>query len=140
MWGVLQSSYADVEHEIRVMSGVPDATANPPVPPGAYRNEKLMFAAGDGLAIMRLNHLLANKPDLYVDQTPVIIPIQGARANSRGPSMQHAMGYLILCACQWWHPNGMVLFTTVSLCTILKGIVRHVGGGARAAGGAHSSS
>jgi hypothetical protein len=76
MWYVLQSSYADVEHEIRVMCGrEPPA----PAPPGPFASFKIMFAAGDGLALMRLNHLLHNKPDLYIDMTPFIIPVQGAR-------------------------------------------------------------
>ena len=37
----------------------------------------VLFVAGDGLALMRLNHLLAGKQDLYMDQSPVVIPIQG---------------------------------------------------------------
>ena len=74
MWGVLQSSYEHVEHEIRVMSG---SEPPPPAPPGLFKSHKIMFAAGDGLALMRLNHLLHNKSDIYIDMTPIIIPIQG---------------------------------------------------------------
>ena len=65
--GVLQSSYEDVEHELNVMRN-------------AYANESVMFVAGDGLALMRMNHIFASKPDFYFDMSPFIIPIQGARA------------------------------------------------------------
>jgi hypothetical protein len=41
-------------------------------------NIAVLFVAGDGLALMRLNHLLKSKRDIYMDMTPVIIPIQGA--------------------------------------------------------------
>jgi hypothetical protein len=75
MWDVLQSSYADVEHEIRVMCGLEPP---PPAAPGPFKSSKILFAAGDGLALMRLNHLLHNKSDTYIDMTPMIIPIQGA--------------------------------------------------------------
>ena len=64
MFDVLQSSYADVEFEVNVMRN-------------AYLSESILFVAGDGLALMRLNHLLASKPDLYFDQTPFIVPVQG---------------------------------------------------------------
>ena len=80
IYGALQSSYEDVERELKIISGKPDPD-NLDVPLSAFAAEltsaKFVFAAGDGLALMRLNHLLANKPELYVDQTPVIIPIQG---------------------------------------------------------------
>ena len=65
MFDVLQSSYADVEYELNVMRN-------------AYISETILFVAGDGLALMRLNHLLAAKPDLYFDSTPFIVPVQGA--------------------------------------------------------------
>lgn len=78
MWNVLQSSYSDVEHELRVMCG---SEPPPPKPPGPFKSFKILFVAGDGLALMRLNHLLANKADLYIHQTPLVIPIQGARAS-----------------------------------------------------------
>ena len=68
----LQSAYADVEHELRVMTEFARA-----------HNAGVLFVAGDGLALMRLNHLLANKQHLYIDQTPVVIPIQGACAQLR---------------------------------------------------------
>ena len=85
MYGVLQSSYQDVELELRVMCGRPAVCGTPPAPytdhdpdyPTKFRSCKIMFVAGDGLALMRLNHLLANKPDVYIDQTPLIIPTSG---------------------------------------------------------------
>ena len=62
----LQSAYTDVEHELQVMTTF------------ARENKVgVLFVAGDGLALMRLNHLLKNKPELYIDQSPVVIPIQG---------------------------------------------------------------
>ena len=64
MFDRLQSSYADVEYELNVMRN-------------AYLSESILFVAGDGLALMRLNHLLAEKPELYFDQTPFIVPVQG---------------------------------------------------------------
>ena len=64
MFHVLQSSYADVEHELNVIRN-------------AHLSESILFVAGDGLALMRLNHLLKNKPDMYIDTSPVVIPIQG---------------------------------------------------------------
>ena len=64
IFDALQSSYADVELELNTMRRY-------------YVNESILFVAGDGLALMRMNHLLAAKPDLYFDTTPFIIPIQG---------------------------------------------------------------
>ena len=65
----LQSGYEDVEHELVEMTKL-------------AREHKIgvLFVAGDGLALMRLNHLLKNKRDLYMDASPVIIPIQGTCA------------------------------------------------------------
>ena len=73
MFGVLQSSYADLEYELGEMTGVTYRGD----PTGTRIPELVMFCAGDGLALMRLNHLLAMKRDLYLDQTPIVIPIQG---------------------------------------------------------------
>ena len=80
MFDVLQSSYADVEHELLVMRN-------------KFANESVLFVAGDGLALMRMNHLLAANPDVYFDQTPFVIPLQGvwhARARARSG---------VLCVC-----------------------------------------
>ena len=73
MFDVLQSSYADVEHELNVMRR-------------EFCNASVLFVAGDGLALMRMNHLLAAKADIYFDQTPFTIPMQGARARARARS------------------------------------------------------
>jgi len=79
----LQSSYKDVEKELRKMSGVPD---KPGGLPGELAGEQILFVAGDGLALMRLNHLLANKPDQFIHQTPIIIPIQGSYRSQPPPA------------------------------------------------------
>ena len=64
MYGVLQGKYDDVETELNVMRDV-------------HLRDKILFVGGDGLSILRINHLLAQHPDLYIDQTPVIVPVQG---------------------------------------------------------------
>ena len=64
MFGVLQSSYDHVERELNVMRA-------------EYCNDSVLFVGGDGLALMRMNHLLASKADVYFDQTPFVIPVQG---------------------------------------------------------------
>ena len=51
----------------------------------------IFFAAGDGLALMRVNHVLRQHHDVYLDQTPVTIPLQGE--NPHG--LFHGMH------CQW---------------------------------------
>ena len=62
----LQSGYDDVEHELVVMTQF-----------ASEHKVSILFVAGDGLALMRLNHLLKNKRDLYIDTSPLVIPIQG---------------------------------------------------------------
>lgn len=64
MFGVLQSSYDDVEAELNEMRS---------------RNGhlKILFVGGDGLSILRINHLLRNHPDLYLESTPIVVPVQG---------------------------------------------------------------
>lgn len=64
LFGRLQSSYADVEYEMTEISK-------------ANASMVFLFLAGDGLSLMRVNHLLAAYPDKYIHQTPVVIPIQG---------------------------------------------------------------
>ena len=64
MWGVLQSSYEDVEAELNVLRN-------------RHLDKKILFVGGDGLSIMRLNHLLLKHPDLYIDSAPMVIPVQG---------------------------------------------------------------
>ena len=64
MPGVLQSSYEDVEFELNKMRN-------------QHLDKRILFVGGDGLSIMRVNHLLKLKPDLYIDSAPLIIPMQG---------------------------------------------------------------
>jgi hypothetical protein len=101
IWGALQSSYDDVELELRRMSGVPEG---PGKPRGPLAEMQILFVAGDGLALMRLNHLLANKRDLYIDQTPLIIPIQGEpHAHTRACARAHSISM-----CAWISLNTEV--------------------------------
>jgi hypothetical protein len=64
MWGVLQSSYDDVEKELNELRG-------------KHLHQKILFVGGDGLSIMRINHLLFKYPHLYLDSAPMVIPVQG---------------------------------------------------------------
>ena len=64
MWGVLQSSYDDVEAELNTLRN-------------RHRDKFILFVGGDGLSIMRINHLLLKHPDLYLDSAPMVIPVQG---------------------------------------------------------------
>ena len=64
MWGVLQSSYDDVEAELNVLRN-------------RHKDKFILFVGGDGLSIMRINHLLLKYPDLYIDSAPMVIPVQG---------------------------------------------------------------
>jgi hypothetical protein len=61
---VLQSSYADVEFEVNKMRS-------------KHLDKRILFVGGDGLSIIRMNHLLKLKPDIYIDSAPLIIPMQG---------------------------------------------------------------
>lgn len=64
IWYMMQSSYAHVESELNVMRN-------------AHPDKFILFVGGDGLSILRLNHLLNNKPDRYLDNAPMVIPMQG---------------------------------------------------------------
>lgn len=64
MWGVLQSSYDDVEAELNRMRN-------------EHLDKRILFVGGDGLSILRINHLLKDHPDLYLDSAPMVIPVQG---------------------------------------------------------------
>jgi hypothetical protein len=66
MPGVLQSSYADVEFELDKVRGH-----------DMHKDSKFLFIGGDGLAINRINHTLARKWGQYLNQYPVVIPVQG---------------------------------------------------------------
>ena len=61
--GRLQSSYEDVEAELRKIS--------------QELGGVFFFVAGDGLSLMRMNHILKSQSDRYLDFCPCIIPIQG---------------------------------------------------------------
>ena len=85
MFDVLQSSYADVEHELNEMRKM-------------HMNESVLFVAGDGLALMRMNHLLASKPDVFFDQTPFVVPVQGVwLARARAHSITYLYVMLYVC-------------------------------------------
>lgn len=60
----LQCSYEDVREEINVVRN-------------SQKNRSFVFVAGDGLSLMRLNHLLNMDADTYLHETPAVIPIQG---------------------------------------------------------------
>ena len=74
----LQSSYEDVRFELNKMRN-------------AFPNMRFLFAAGDGLSLMRMNHLLASDADTYIHSSPAIIPIQG----------EHPHGLFHAMHCQW---------------------------------------
>ena len=57
MHGRLQSSYDDVRHEMAEMRDV-------------FKHLKNLFIAGDGLSLMRMNHLLAAEADLWLNESP----------------------------------------------------------------------
>ena len=66
--GKLQSSYVDVEYELNKMRREIEERW-----PGCI----FLFVGGDGLALMRMNHILNNDYFGYLFMTPVCIPIQG---------------------------------------------------------------
>lgn len=59
-----QLSYDDVESELQVMRN-------------KHLDKKVLFIGGDGLSIHRLNWCIMKSPDVYVESTPLIIPVQG---------------------------------------------------------------
>ena len=64
IWGCLQSSNDDVKTELDVMRK-------------ANKGKFILFVGGDGLSIIRINHLILNYPDVYLDMAPMVIPVQG---------------------------------------------------------------
>ena len=66
MWDKLQSSNADVEHEIDVMRRHP-----------AHLQSVLMLCGGDGLSEMRMEHAIARDPRKYLFSFPMLLPIRG---------------------------------------------------------------
>ena len=90
--GRTQSSYDDVEFEMRKIC---DALSGRP-----GSNLQFIFMAGDGLTLMRMNHLLKHKDHIYIDQTPVVIPIQGEHPHGVFHCM-HAYWRLYLRFLMW---------------------------------------
>ena len=78
MYGRLQSSYDDVRHEMAEMRDV-------------FKHLKILFIAGDGLSLMRMNHLLAAEADVWLNESPCVVPIQG----------EHPHGLFHGMHCQW---------------------------------------
>ena len=60
----LQSSYEDVRFEMNTIRN-------------KFPHLKFVFIAGDGLSLMRMNHLLAMEPEMYIHSSPAAIPVQG---------------------------------------------------------------
>jgi hypothetical protein len=59
-----QLSYDDVENELNVMRE-------------KHLDKKVLFIGGDGLSIHRINWCIMKRPDMYVESSPLIIPVQG---------------------------------------------------------------
>lgn len=66
MWGVLQSSNADVEFEIAKMRDY-----------ARKRGVSVLLVACDGLGIHHVNHLVGGKPEKYLEKVPAVVPIVG---------------------------------------------------------------
>lgn len=88
IWDRLQSKHDDVEEEVRIFQRQ-----------AAHRNSLVMFVGGDGLAVMRLNDMLArdyrqfmlNPLDANGSQLPSVIPVQGVSPPSpHQPCLAHA--------------------------------------------------
>ena len=92
MRSALQSSYKDVEYEMRAMTR-------------EHKDDTFLFMAGDGLALMRLNHILAANADTYIFQTPVVIPIQG----------EHPHGLFHAMHCQWRLHRQFIMWCATKL-------------------------
>ena len=70
IWDHLQSSYADVRAELEKIRDELQRR---------FPKLKVLFVAGDGLSLMRMNELLQNESDEWIENPdkPVIIPVQG---------------------------------------------------------------
>jgi hypothetical protein len=64
IWDCLQSSNADVKLELDRMRR-------------QHLDKRILWVGGDGLSIMRINHLIHDHPDIYLDSAPIVIPVQG---------------------------------------------------------------
>ena len=100
--GRLQSSYEDVEAEMTVICET-------------LRQEGLafLFLAGDGLSLMRVNHLLAHHPDKYIFQTPMVLPIQG----DMFIGYTYFIVLVILIKCSMHVSFVLVVYMLCHLCT-----------------------
>ena len=65
MWGRLQAKADDVEHEATVQLRS--------CPAEAWVN----MQGGDGLSIMRLNQMIAQNPETYLETAPALVPVLG---------------------------------------------------------------
>lgn len=81
IWDCLQGSYAHVRLELETIRNILA---------GRIPGLKIIFLAGDGLALMRVNSLLQMQSHLYLDTSPVIIPIQGEHPHGQHHAM-HCM-------------------------------------------------
>ena len=61
---VLQSSYEDVEAELNILRG-------------RHLDKLILFVGGDGLSINRVNWLINMHVDVYLEQSPLIVPRMG---------------------------------------------------------------
>lgn len=64
MFGLLQSSYDHVEKELEQMRDW-------------HKSDQILFIGGDGLSIMRVNHLIHQDPAKYMHSPPMVVPVQG---------------------------------------------------------------
>ena len=81
IWDRLQSSYDDVRAELEWIRQELSRR---------YPSLRVLFVAGDGLSLMRMNSLLNNEQAVYIDQCPVIIPVQGEHPHGQFHAM-HCM-------------------------------------------------
>ena len=85
MFGRLQSSNDDVEHEIEVIRNHP-----------AHCDSVLLLIGGDGLFEMRAEHALARHPNKYLFQCPMVLPIRGEHP--------HGSCHLLHGGWRLWYP------------------------------------
>ena len=64
MFGVLQGKYDDVEFELKTLRRI-------------HNLDQILFVGGDGLSIMRVNWLISRDPIEYLEERPIIVPVQG---------------------------------------------------------------
>ena len=64
MFGVLQGKYEDVEYEMKTLRRI-------------HNLDQILFVGGDGMTIMRINWLISRDPVEYLEETPIVVPVQG---------------------------------------------------------------